>query len=204
MRSTIHALDVSTRLTQVGTILGTAAYLAPEQADGGEVTARTDVYGLGAVLYEALSGRPPYAADSLPELLARQRRGELEPLRGVPADLEAVIARSLAVDPADRPASAAVLARELVATSSELPTRRLEPPTERIAPQSSTRRRRLGRPALSAIVVVALVLIALGVGLSLGTRGGSSPKPSPPVPRATGQPSADAQALARWLRAQAR
>ena len=72
-----------TRLTQQGTVLGTAAYLSPEQAAGEEVTAATDVYSLGAVVYELLTGRPPYEFESLAELAAQQKSGAITPLRDV-------------------------------------------------------------------------------------------------------------------------
>ena len=194
-----HAADAATRLTQVGTILGTACYLAPEQAAGTAVTPRTDVYGLGAVLFEAFSGGTPYRADSVAELVVRQQRGQLEPLRGVPDELAQVVLRALERDPGRRQASASELARELAGTTAELPTRRLEPPTERL-PRSAPRHRRW-RPALLALV--ALVLIALGVGVALSRGSGSKPSPGP-APAATGAPVADAKALARWLRAQSR
>ena len=64
-----------TRLTQHGTVLGTAAYLSPEQAAGEEVTTATDIYSLGAVVYELLTGRPPYEFESLAELAAQQKGG---------------------------------------------------------------------------------------------------------------------------------
>ena len=194
-----HAADAATRLTQVGTILGTACYLAPEQAAGTAVTPRTDVYGLGAVLFEALSGGTPYRADSVAELVVRQQRGQLEPLRGVPDELAQVVLRALERDPARRQASASELARELAGTTAELPTRRLDPPTERL-PRSAPRRRPW-RSRRALLALAALVLIALGVGVALSR--GSSSKPSPgPAPAATGAPVADARALARWLRAQ--
>ena len=61
----------TTRHTQVGTILGTAAYLAPEQIAGEDATRASDIYSLGAVLYELLTGRPPYLFESLAELIER-------------------------------------------------------------------------------------------------------------------------------------
>ncbi len=114
-----------TRLTQHGTVLGTAAYLAPEQAEGEEVTAAADLYSLGAVLYEVLTGRPPYEFDSLPELVALQTSGAITPVRdlepSVPEPVEAAVMHALARDPRFRPASAAALGHELAATT-ELPT----------------------------------------------------------------------------------
>ena len=62
----------TTALTQVGTVLGTAAYLSPEQALGEQVTAAAYIYSLGAVLYELLTGRPPYEFDSLADLATKQ------------------------------------------------------------------------------------------------------------------------------------
>ena len=80
----------TTALTQVGTVLGTAAYLSPEQALGEQVTAAADVYSLGAVLYELLTGRPPYEFESLADLAAKQTAGQITPVRelapGVPRE----------------------------------------------------------------------------------------------------------------------
>src|SRR6188508_2700262 len=70
----------TTRLTQMGSVLGTAAYLSPEQALGEEVTAAADVYSLGAVLYELLTGRAPYEFDSLADLAAKQREEPITPV----------------------------------------------------------------------------------------------------------------------------
>jgi eukaryotic-like serine/threonine-protein kinase len=97
-------------ITQVGSVLGTAAYLAPEQAHGEEVGPRADLYGLGVVTYQALSGRLPYEAQSLTELALKQQR-EAPPLLNhlnpdVPPQLAAAVDRALALDPRDRFASA--------------------------------------------------------------------------------------------------
>jgi serine/threonine protein kinase len=104
---------------ETGAVVGTPAYLAPEQARGEPVTTAADVYALGAVLYELLTGRNPHASGSRDALLAPQRRLPITPLRRLAADvppaLEELVMACLAREPEERPRSAAALARELLA-----------------------------------------------------------------------------------------
>jgi len=194
-----------TRLTQHGTVLGTAAYLAPEQAEGEEVTAAADVYSLGAVLYEVLTGRPPYEFDSLPELIALQTSGAITPVRdlepSVPEPVEAAVMHALARDPHFRPASASALGHELAA-ARELPllaTASGEPLRGRTYQSLPS-----GSPWLWIAAATALALVAVVLGLlRLGGDGkpAATPQPAPieaPVRGAT--PADEARNLSAWLR----
>jgi serine/threonine protein kinase len=106
-----------TRITQVGSVVGTAAYLAPEQVRGEEATPATDVYALGVVLYQFLTGRLPYEGSSLAELAVRQQNEKPLPPSTykdeVPEPLGAVVLRALEGDPNRRYASADELASGL-------------------------------------------------------------------------------------------
>jgi eukaryotic-like serine/threonine-protein kinase len=204
--------DETTRLTQDGTLLGTAAYVAPEQATGGEVTTAADVYSLGAVLYELLSGRPPYEFRSLVELAEKQRGGAIVPVRDleprVPDALEAVVMRSLAHDPRFRPASAAELGASLASSLDA------EPPPVTAPTAVLPRRRSTSLAGVSAwmwvagaalVGVVALVLGLVGLG-----GGGHHTRSAPPaapkvaaIPRGN-TPAAEARNLEAWLRANSR
>ncbi|MBX3469695.1 MAG: serine/threonine protein kinase [Planctomycetes bacterium] len=108
--------DQSSSLTLAGAPIGTPCYMAPE-AFAGESTPLLDVYGLGAILYQCLTGRPPFMAESLPALLHQVTRGQCEPTAapGAPAALEAVRARAMAVRPEQRYPGAAALASDLEA-----------------------------------------------------------------------------------------
>lgn len=93
-------------ITQVGSVIGTASYLAPEQATGSDAGPQSDLYALGVVAYQLLSGSLPYEAQSLSELALKQQR-EAPPLlndfvESVPPQLAATIDRALALDPLDR------------------------------------------------------------------------------------------------------
>jgi serine/threonine-protein kinase len=112
------------RLTRAATesqsgVAGTPCYMAPEQVAGreGEVGPATDVYGLGAMLYELLTGRPPFQADHLGQLMLQVLDGQIAPVRtlvrGVPRDLEAICMRCLETDPRRRYETAAALAQDL-------------------------------------------------------------------------------------------
>ncbi|MGZ6727573.1 MAG: protein kinase domain-containing protein [Gaiellaceae bacterium] len=194
----------TTSITMAGTVLGTAAYLAPEQAMGEEVTAAADVYSLGAVLYELLTGRPPFEFETLADLADQQGRMQITPVRElapeVPPELEDVVMRCLARNPAYRPASAGELARLL--SGGEAPTQPLQRPTAVQAParRVSGDRRKLW---LALAVVVALAAILLAVILAGRGSHSSSPPTTPAAPAAV-QPGANAQQQARnlslWLK----
>jgi serine/threonine protein kinase len=106
-----------TRITQVGSVVGTAAYLAPEQVRGEEATPATDVYALGVVIYQFLTGRLPYEGSSLAELAVRQQNeSPLPPStynEEVPETLGGAVLRALEGDPNRRYASAEELASGL-------------------------------------------------------------------------------------------
>jgi serine/threonine protein kinase len=209
----------ATQLTQVGTILGTLNYLAPEQAAGDEVTAAADVYALGAVFYELYTGRPPRRFESVAQLGAAHeepvtRLRELAP--DVPSEAEEAVMRCLARDPRDRPASAVEVAAALTGaprheaatvplarTSEPRPAGESEPPTRATAPLRRERPAEAGMPVLTLLLGVALAaVIALGVyALARESResGDSAPVEIDPVPRLE-DAAEQARELARWIR----
>lgn len=105
------------RVTADGMVIGTPAYLSPEQAQGHTLDHRTDIYSLGVVLYEMATGHLPFDADEIPALLMQQVRQPPPPPRlikpDLPVDLERVILRTLEKNPARRYASADALASAL-------------------------------------------------------------------------------------------
>ena len=108
-----------TRITQVGSVLGTAAYLSPEQAHGDEAGPRSDTYSLGVCAYQLLTGRLPHEYGSLTELALKQRDEPVEPISElrpeVPLQLDLAIRVSLERNPADRYETALDFARALEA-----------------------------------------------------------------------------------------
>jgi predicted Ser/Thr protein kinase len=90
-------------LTQTGSVMGTATYFSPEQAQGKPVDPRSDLYSLGIVLYEMVSGKPPFTADSPVAIAYKHVQEPLPPLHqratGIPSDYEAIVEKALAKDP---------------------------------------------------------------------------------------------------------
>jgi serine/threonine protein kinase len=190
-----------TRLTVAGTVLGTAAYLAPEQARGEDVAAAADIYATGAVLYELLTGRPPRTPATLADLVDV---AEIAPPAGAPPAVARIVMACLAAEPADRPVSVADVAHELAATLPSRTTIALpeRPPQRRPAPPRS----RWLRTLRTLLVVTAVLAIAGGIAAAIATSvgGGSAPQgATPPAVIAPVQPGANAEAgarnLAAWL-----
>ena len=98
--------DLGRDLTATGQVLGTAGYLAPEQAAGGEATPASDVYATGVVLYEMLAGEPPFTGEHPVAVAVAHQRANVPPLAdkrpGLPPDVLAVVSRALEKDPARR------------------------------------------------------------------------------------------------------
>ena len=110
-------------LTQVGSILGTVAYLSPEQARGEPVDGRSDIYSLGALLYQMLTGSLPLKGETYVEMV--HKLNSQDPTNpsltnpAIPAALDAVVMRALAKDPADRYQTGTEMAAELLASMRE-------------------------------------------------------------------------------------
>jgi hypothetical protein len=111
--------------TQVGTVVGTAEYMAPEQAAGEPVDHRVDLYALGLVMYAMLVGRPPFCGTDLGEVLRRQRR-ETPPrvssfVPDLPEPVDQLVAKLLSKKPGDRPANALAVGRVLAGIAAAEP-----------------------------------------------------------------------------------
>jgi serine/threonine protein kinase len=164
------------RITRSGSVLGTAAYMAPERLDGRAGDRAADVYALAAVAFEALSGRKAVEGTNPLEIAQRVVSGPPPDLGaalpGAPPAATEVLHRGLAKDPSARPASAGELVSDLVRAFSAAPPRTA--PTARIAPTSGGRRPR-------ALAAIAALLIAVAAVIALSVGGGSdhSTKPKP-------------------------
>jgi serine/threonine-protein kinase len=173
-----------TTLTQTTSVLGTAAYMSPEQALGEPADERSDVYALGCVLYALLAGHPPFTGDAAAAMLHQHANVAPRALRTengrVPPELEALVMQMLAKAPGDRPQSAAQvrdrLAGRPATATTQMPTAPTRPqPATAVtrprppAPHPNPNRRRL-------LLAGALLSVALVVAVIALASGGSSPQ----------------------------
>lgn len=180
----IARADGATGGTRTLGVLGTAAYLSPEQAAGGEAGPWSDLYSLGCVLVEMLTGAPPFTADSAVGLAYRHVHDDPGPPSarqpGLPARLDVITARLLAKNPGDRPASAAAARAALLAALSPDATAVLTP-----AGNIPRGRRRMTRAEKVLAGALAATLAALAAVLAARPAAHAAPAASPARPAAT-------------------
>jgi predicted Ser/Thr protein kinase len=178
-----RSLDVEHSVTQTGAVLGTSNYLSPEQASGKPVTAATDVYSLGIVIWELLTGEVPFPGENFVAVALRHLNEEPPDLRelrpDVPPRLAAAVARALAKEPERRFPSMQAFEGELRACLEEVdPENTLVgmPAAARPAPAPARRRtRRRARPRRRWLVLAALVaLVGAAVAAAVLGLGGSN------------------------------
>jgi serine/threonine-protein kinase len=185
-------LGSQSMLTAASVIMGTPSYMAPEQAEGriAEIDARTDIFALGAILYEMLAGRPPFLGESITAVLYQTVHQEPIPLRElqplVPAAVERVVARALAKRPSERYGTALELAEDLARALAPRPV--VAPPSPRLG-----LRARLGL-GLGAALLLGLGAIALWPrpapvpAVAAARVEAVAPSAPPPAPRVTPAP----------------
>ena len=208
-------------MTEAGSVIGTAQYLSPEQARGDEVTAASDCYAVGIVLYEMLTGKVPFDAERPVAVAMKQITEPPTPPRelvpGIPPTLEAVVLRSLAKRPSERYRTAEEFSRALLDARGEIEgttgsTRGMPGvatmPTEATSvmgqPTAATRVQRAGgapppsedpprRRRRWPWVVAALVVLIAIAGVAYAVMSGGDDTPMVTVPDVTSQPVARAE-----------
>lgn len=174
----IAHLSVEAGLTTTGITAGTASYMAPEQAQGARLVRATDLYAVGVVLYEMLTGRAPFDAPTAVALMVAHiqtvpvRPSQRAPSRSISRALDSVVMRALAKHPDDRFPDTTSMARALVA-ATERPDRAVPTGPAGVASPSLSQRpertvRRVSRRAVVVITVALLALLALGAVLVMG------------------------------------
>ena len=195
-------------LTRTGEVMGTAQYLSPEQAMGRQASPASDVYSLGIVAYETLSGRRPFEADTAVAIALAQVNNAPDPLpASVPPAVAAAVLQALAKDPAERPASAGAFADSLGAALQGVPPTALGaaaaaggattvlppvPPSELppvALPVDSTTAADVppgeeappGRPGRRALGLALLLVLAVGTAVAVALNRGDGQAPVDPV-----------------------
>jgi eukaryotic-like serine/threonine-protein kinase len=193
----------ASEITQAGSVMGTPHYLSPEQAQGLEVSAVSDLYSIGVILYEALTGRVPFEADSAVAIAMKQvshtpqRPSSLNP--NISPALDAVVMRALEKDPGQRFQSAEAFIAALDAALREpnragdrtAPFAPLPPVVAPPAEAEAERREEERRSWLPWLLLLAAVLIGVLIGLA-ATRDTTTG-----VPKVTGRPRAAAEEILR-------
>jgi len=182
-----------TELTETGSVIGTAAYMAPEQATGQPVSPATDLYAVGIILYELLTGRLPFPGENPIDVLYRHVHEVPAPPRrfnpAIPPALEAVVLRALAKRPAERFGSAEAMAAAIEAAMASpqplAPGSTIVPvPGPRASGRLVTRRvRPVARPRAWSAVAMAggmtVLVLSLVVALTLASSAEPVPVPTP-------------------------
>jgi len=168
------------QLTVAGSVLGTASYISPEQASGAVATAASDVYALGVVAYQCLSGHRPFDGATPIEIAMKHVRDAPRPLPAdIPPGVRAIVDRALAKDPAARWPTAAAMAAVARQSASSLTTQVQQPAVSGAIPISPM----MNRPQASGPLTNRPYPIAPASGPPGHPPTGQARPPYPPVPR---------------------
>jgi beta-lactam-binding protein with PASTA domain/predicted Ser/Thr protein kinase len=181
-----RAVETSNITASIGMLMGTVAYVAPEQAQYGTADARTDVYAAGILLWEMLTGTPPYGGDTPLSVAMRHVNEDVPPpsevVQGIPPAVDALTLRATRRDPDQRPPDAGAFLAEVVAVRGTLPAGTVDsqptlvvprpvlatnPPAATADPIRPRRKPRTG--LIAGLVVLVLALLALVGGWYLGS-----------------------------------
>jgi serine/threonine-protein kinase len=187
-----RAMDATT-LTQNASVLGTAAYMSPEQALGNPADERSDIYSLGCVLYALLAGQPPFRGDGAAAIISQHANIAPRSLRAehgrVSPELDALVMQMLSKSPRDRPQTAAQVRDRLTSDSAGSPATAVTAATARLGQSPARRsqaraagdRRRLILAGILAALVLVVVVIALASGGSPRRSTGSAGRDTTPT-----------------------